>query len=152
MVGSKVESMRIEWNEANTALLRADVESVTKGHLWGDEIEIAPKLVSEIFGDGQKLLCISPMLYRPWYVVVRIDSGWDDDALIENHFGEICFEAEQEHEEDFYTGWFGKEYTDWLERYFGEDGCELEYNSLFHDGYSWGEYYMPKSLKEAKAA
>lgn len=43
---------------------------------WGSVYEnFAPELVEEVFGDGQRLLFLTPLATRPHYYVVRVDSA-----------------------------------------------------------------------------
>lgn len=75
-------STTIEWRDSptmrprNTRQLRPLIERRTCTSLWGQRRYVTPALVSEVFGDGRKLLALSPIMYRPNYFVVRIDSSW----------------------------------------------------------------------------
>lgn len=63
-------------------------------HHWGDPYEVTPVVVDEPLGDGLCLIAIEPIMTRPDYYLVRIDSRWignelnDDD--FHNHLDEIC--------------------------------------------------------------
>jgi hypothetical protein len=57
-----------------------------KRHWWGCDYEFTPALLDKTYGDGKQLLQLFPIMERPRYWVVRIDStcdGSDSDALFE---------------------------------------------------------------------
>lgn len=70
--------------------------------LWGTKYKITPYLVDEIFGDGQKFIRLSPLLIRPNFYVVRVDSKQDLEGdewidlleeirdAIDGEFGPCC--------------------------------------------------------------
>jgi hypothetical protein len=74
----------------------------TTASLWGTKYKVTPYLVDQIFGDGQKFIKLSPMLTRPNFYVVRIDSKtdlksdeWFDQLqeiyeAIDEEFGPCC--------------------------------------------------------------
>lgn len=62
-----------------TAKLRAFVERRHRRLMWGQPHWVKPRLVSAIFGDGKVLLLLTPIMTRPNYFVVRIDSEWHLD-------------------------------------------------------------------------
>jgi hypothetical protein len=77
-----------------TETLRRRVERRQKAYLWGQPHMITPRLVDEVFGDGRVLLKLWPIMYRPSYYVVRIDSKWDlsnygDENLLADHLDEV---------------------------------------------------------------
>lgn len=59
------------------AELRALVERPCKGYLWGQEYDISPRVIGKVFGDGRRLISITPLTTRPEYFVVRVDSAED---------------------------------------------------------------------------
>jgi hypothetical protein len=59
--------------------LRVAIERQQTARLWGQLRRIKPRLVDEVFGDGLRLLALSPIDDRPNYYVVRIGSDWDLD-------------------------------------------------------------------------
>jgi len=63
-------------------LTKAEREFLTKAHyrrLWGQKHLVRPALVTEVFGDGKKLVCLTPTAHRPNYYVVQVDSSWELD-------------------------------------------------------------------------
>lgn len=74
---------------ADTALLRSIIERRHKVKFWGSPHMITPRLITEVFGDGKKLISIEPTDWRPNYYVVRVDSSWStsnwehDDEKVE---------------------------------------------------------------------
>lgn len=63
------------------ASLKASIEVETRRYLWvpEDAIVFVPQVCSHVFGDGRALIEISPIMHRPMFYVVRIDSAWDCD-------------------------------------------------------------------------
>src|SRR5260370_39113166 len=53
-------------------------------YLWGAPNEITPILIDEIFGDGEQLIGLTPIMTRTNYYVIRIDSSWALDNFAEN--------------------------------------------------------------------
>lgn len=45
--------------------------------LWGSHYMVRPALVKATFGNGRKLLGLSPIMHRPNYYLVWIDDRWD---------------------------------------------------------------------------
>lgn len=85
--------------------LRALIERRQAGYLWGRRYFFTPRLVSEVFGDGRKLLGLSGVNTRPAFWVIRVDSKWLDERgsgteLLRDHLEEIY----QAIEADFGTG------------------------------------------------
>lgn len=70
-----------------TRRLRRRIERPEEHGLWGQRVTVTPQLVGEVFGDGRKLLCVSPIMFRPHHFVVRVGSGVDasdmDEDLLE---------------------------------------------------------------------
>lgn len=60
----------------DTATLRPLVERPTPTVMWGRSSTVHPRLVDAIFGRGDRLIRLAPMLTRPNYYVVRVDSAW----------------------------------------------------------------------------
>lgn len=88
--------------------IREAIEVPEIAHLWGTPYEITPRFVAEKLGDGGQWIWLSPIMQRPNYWVIRIDSAWDIDDLaehcddiydaIESEYG--CTEEEIEQETD----------------------------------------------------
>lgn len=50
---------------------------------WGCVYEFDPPLLERVFGDGNQLVLVFPIMERPHYWVVRVDSQCtNDDALL----------------------------------------------------------------------
>jgi hypothetical protein len=100
----------------STGRLRSIVEQPHERGLWGKEYVVRPQLVSHRFGDGRRLLILSPIIDRPNYFLVRIGSRQDPhdevasdngDYLIdeiyeaiEDEYGRSTFECDQCGDED----------------------------------------------------
>lgn len=88
---------------AATESLRQRIETEQTVSHWGRDHTITPCLISHVFGDGQMLLRLWPMMLRPFYFVVQLDSETDIKSIyfhdfldeikeaIENQCPEICF-------------------------------------------------------------
>lgn len=61
----------------STDRLRDLVQVPVKGRLWGQESTFTPVLISERFGDGRRLMYLSPINDRPAYFVVRVNGRGD---------------------------------------------------------------------------
>lgn len=84
----------------NTEELRASIEQPESVHHWGQECTITPKLVERVLGDGQRLMYITPIMTRPNYFVIRVDSKWDNeyrDTANEEWLEDICDAIDQEY-------------------------------------------------------
>lgn len=57
-----------------TRELRQLIERPESCIFWGEPYTITPRLIARIFGDGGRLLCVTPMATRPNYFVVKVDS------------------------------------------------------------------------------
>jgi hypothetical protein len=112
-----------------TEELRSRVEVPHKRRMWGQDVQCEPKLVTEVFGDGKKLICLTPTNTRPNYYVVRVDSTWSlsnwaDGELFIDHLDDIYEAIEDE---------YGRSYDEETEEHRG-------WPALSDDsGSSWGE-------------
>jgi len=112
------------------------------GKLWGKWENIEPKLLKEIYGDGKRLLYISPLSDRPNHYMVRIDSVYPDenkrnevedileyvvDSIV-SEFGWCEVEGEED-EETIYLPW---------PSFDGIDGYECQIMNL-----DYPQYYKP---------
>jgi len=85
-----------------TDILRPLIEKRRKVYHWGQPHMVTPRLVTTVFGDGKQLIGLAPMMYRPHYFVVRIDSSWNisnyahDCELLIDHMDEIYDAIEDE--------------------------------------------------------
>jgi len=115
-----------------TAELRQLIEIPETVTFWGITETITPLLVEEVFGNGKKLLVLSPLMHRPNYFIVRVDDSWDcgdmaDGDEIQSHIEAIMRSCEDQYGEPY-------DYDD-------EHGNELEereYNPQF-PRVDWGE-------------
>lgn len=50
---------------------------------WGCVYEFTPRLLEKVYGDGKRMLQLFPLMERPRYWIVRVDSKCvtDDDVL-----------------------------------------------------------------------
>jgi hypothetical protein len=71
-------------NHLTTEALRAHFETEREARMWGQSYRITPAVLDAVFGDGQQLIALAPTSHRPNFYVVRINSGWDLNALGEN--------------------------------------------------------------------
>jgi hypothetical protein len=67
-------------------------------YLWGRPYTITPQLIDEIFGDGEILIGISPIMHRPNYWIARVDSKWNldnfgDGELFIDHLDDVLSAA-----------------------------------------------------------
>lgn len=62
-----------------TEELRAVIEVERESSLWGRPHKVTPRLVGKVLGDGKQLIWFAPIMSRPNWYVVRIDSGWSLD-------------------------------------------------------------------------
>lgn len=117
------------------ARLRGLIERRQVAYLWGRRCFVTPRLVSEIFGDGKKMVWLSGINIRPAYWVVRVDSSWnldncDDPPTLSDHLEDIY----QSIEAEFGTG----------EKEDGALYADARFPQACHigDGCSWGEYEL----------
>ena len=61
-----------------TRHLRELVERPERVSFWGKEYTITPRLIAHVFGDGRRLMAITPLATRPNYFVARVDSTVTD--------------------------------------------------------------------------
>lgn len=125
--------------------LRATVERRQAASLWGKKHFVTPRLCFTVFGDGRKLIFLTPMSTRPNWYVIRIDSKWsldnhesDDELLPPRDWTDDVIDAL---EEQFGTGeklnGNGETYRDaWFPQVLHIDM-----------GFSWGEEVWPKGLE-----
>jgi len=50
-----------------------------KRTLWTQPYWVRPALIKKRFGNGKRLLALTPIMHRPHYYLVWIDSEWDLD-------------------------------------------------------------------------
>lgn len=82
----------------NLQMLKEVIEVPFLGSLWthGDSGMLTPYVCECSFGDGLRLLCISTINQRPNYHVVRVDSRWEEDDAVGDHYDEILNAIEDE--------------------------------------------------------
>ena len=117
--------------------LRALVERPTKAEHWGAEHDITPRVIGKVFGNGQRLINISPMMTRPNYFVVRVDSAedWDVRDVLDD-----IYEAGEEE--------FGRYDADEEEDPSVEDEREFPIVD-WGAGCCWGKRYTIEDLRSA---
>jgi len=119
---------------SETDVLRALVEQPESITFWGEEYTITPRLIAEVFGDGDTLIGITPLATRPNYFLVRVDSG--DGFNVRDILDDVIASAEEEY------------------GFFRED-CEEDQFFPVVDwgiGVSWGERFTVADLQEDHAA
>lgn len=140
-----IRAREIEWVDEpamdvrDTDRLRPLIERWTVEKLWGQPHRIKPRLASEVFGDGRRLLCLYPTMYRPNHLVVRMDSRadikWADEWLDEIY---------ESIENEFYEWPWARAYgLRWHEDASADNDSRLS----FSDGSSWGEMQWPRLKK-----
>jgi hypothetical protein len=141
---------KIEWrdsptmNPRNTRQLRALIERRTLTFLWGQRRFVTPRLVSEVFGNGRLLLGLRPIMFRPYYFVVRIDSGWsisnwdqENPMTPSEWLDEIYDSIECEFVEWPWARVYGLHWTEL-------EGDENDSRIHFSDGCEWWEMMWPR--------
>jgi len=130
-------------NPHNTKRLRSLIERQEEAYLWGQPSMVTPRLCGQVFGDGKKLIALSPILYRPRYFVIRIDSSWstsnrDQCAIGPGDWLDEVYDAL----EDEYLYW------PWADEYkLSKDVDREDENSAimdFSDGSEWSEMKWPR--------
>lgn len=106
----------------------AKIERPYWTRFWGQRRKCKPRFVRALLGDGGRLVHIMPLMTRPHWYGIRVDSTWIDDVLGE-HIEEILEAIEAEY------GWYS-------------DGCSSEFEGnngkypgwpvLFREGVCWG--------------
>jgi hypothetical protein len=130
-----------------THKLRELIERRTCAYLWGKRHFVVPRLVSQVFGDGRKLLGLAPIMFRPNYFVVRIDSRWSmsnwdqQNPMVPHDWLDNVFDSIEE------------EYVEWpWAKAFGfkwSDDPLVDCNSRidFSEGCAWWEMPWPRWRK-----
>lgn len=86
--------------------IRALIEVEQVVTMWGQAHTITPRFVAERMGDGLQWIWLSPIMQRPNYWVIRVDSGWDreeafaekvDGVAVDDHLEEILQMIESEY-------------------------------------------------------
>ena len=146
-------SRTIEWVDRptmkprNTRQLRVLIERRTLEYLWGQRHWVVPRLVSEVFGDGRKLIRLYPIMYRPYHFVVRIDSGWslnnwDNGELLIDHLDDIEISIEEEFIDWPWARQYGLKWSD-------DDEAENSSRIDWDGGSSWSEINWPRIKRKA---
>lgn len=128
----------------DTDALRPLIEHEQVDYLWGQPYRITPRLVSTVFGNGQRLLCLYPIMFRPNHFVVRMDS-----TVSIRHADDWLDEIYNAIEEEFYEWPWARSYGLTLhENASADDDSRLS----FEDGSTWGEMDWPRPEKAAVQA
>jgi hypothetical protein len=122
-----------------TRRLRALIERPERATLWGQKYTRTPRLIAEVFGDGQQLVILSPMAHRPDIFVARVDSAtrsvrddWPPGARHPRQLLDDIIEAAED-EYGFYNA--GEEYEEDDPR---RDGPSFPEAVDWGIGASWG--------------
>ena len=94
----------------------------------------APRLVDRVFGDGGKLLEISPIMHRPHTFVVRIGSDWTIDNWDRVADGQP-------------DGWLDDVLEAVIDQY-PQPPWDEDADTSFEDGLSWDVINWPTSTKK----
>lgn len=73
----------------DTEALRKLVEVRITETLWGQPYKVKPRLVDEVFGRGDRLIYLMPIMTRPDHYFVRVDSSWDLNDEFRDHLDDI---------------------------------------------------------------
>lgn len=146
-----MRARNIEWcdsptmNPRNTNQLRKFIERRQTAYLWGQPQSITPRLCGRVFGDGRQLIVVSPIMFRPNYFVVRIDSSWStsnwdrDNPMTPSEWIDDILDAISE---EFVEWPWAKEYgLRWSDD--ERDDCQSEID--WSDGLEWGEMQWPQA-------
>lgn len=129
---------------STTDELRTKIERRHAARLWGQKHFVTPRLVTQVFGDGKKIIWLSGINTRPAYWVVRIDSKWStsnwDSSPNPSDWLEDVYQAI---EEEFGTG--EKEDGSLYANAHFPQACDLG------SGTSWGDYEVHESQDSRKA-
>jgi hypothetical protein len=125
----------------DTEQLRGLVERWIICDLWAMQYLIKPRLVDEVFGDGRRLLLLTPIMHRPNRFVIRMDSKQDI-----THGGEWLYEIETAIEEEYPDWPWAEDYG--LTRHEDEE-AEDDSRLSFEDGVGWGECNWPQVVEPA---
>jgi len=137
-----MRSREIEWSDEptmdvhETEQLRPLIERWKIEHLWGQPRRIKPRLVTDVFGDGRRLLCLYPLMYRPNHFVVRMDS-----TVEIRHAGDWLDEIYEAIETEFYEWPWARAYG---LRWHANEGAENDSRLSFEDGSVWDEMRWPR--------
>ncbi len=136
-----------------TKALRRLIERRTVEYLWGQRRIVIPRLCSKIFGNGRKLLALSPIMYRPNYFVVRIDSNWstsnwetDESKMPPSEWLDRVYdEIEAEFPEWPWARQYGLRRTE-------DDSDDRSSRTDWSDGSTWSEAFWPRLKRSKKRA
>jgi len=117
--------------------IRAAIEVEQVATMWGQEHTITPRFVEEKLGDGLQWIWLSPIMHRPNYWVVRVDSAFGQ----EQGTNELCDSLDEIYEA--------------IEREYGSpsdddpdvtDAPEFPYIRI-NDGSCWGPYDFERKVR-----
>lgn len=125
-----------------TNALRRAIERRTTIYHWGQRRIVTPRLVSHVFGDGQLLIGLAPMMYRPNRFVVRIDSAWHlsnwaQGPRLVDRLDNIYDAIEDEYPEWPWAKSYGLRWTD-------DEMDDRSSRTNFGDGCTWWEMDFPR--------
>lgn len=72
-----------------------------KRTLWTEPYMVRPALVAAKFGNGKRLICLSPIMHRPSYYLVWVDdrwelSNWGKPPILSEHLDDIWQQIAEE--------------------------------------------------------
>lgn len=104
-----------------------------KTRFWGRNYIITPRLLEVVFGDGKKVIHLTPLATRPDYYVLCIDSRMETDT---DDFHDLLEWISQALEDQF-----GRAEEQW-EHENGRTYRKRNYFPAFNDscGLCWGEF------------
>lgn len=119
--------------------LRVVLERRQSAQLWGSSYRIIPRLLDQVFGNGEKLIAIQPFNTRPNFYYARIDSSWST--------------SNWDHESEMTPSEWVDDIIDALRKQFGDKMDSYKYKSFpvvdADDGFGWQEEEWPESIAEA---
>lgn len=74
----------------------AKEQEETEAALWGDSVKFKPYLLSQVFGDGMKLIYFGTLDDRPYWWLVRVDSRAEENGVWYNFDEEEIYRAIEE--------------------------------------------------------
>lgn len=138
-------SAKREMTEDERSRWAALIETEERVRFWGHSYTITPKLVSTVWGNGEKWMHLTPLNTRPNYYVLRVDSrlgaeGWPEFAdicddvynAIEDEFGRVDDDMDEDDSDS-------EELRDWPA-------------ADFSVGSSWGDYDAPTERTPAEVS
>lgn len=133
------------------------VEQPQEVEFWGQKYTITPRLLTRRFGDGKKLIHVTPLNTRPDYYVVCVGSRWQTDNCADPDVGPLLCDRIDDIL-DAIEDQFGSAHCGSCGGHYGEDCCAACDGELWADfpalnddaGVCWGELEVA-DLQDHKA-